>query len=228
MAETDVAAVIKGFRRCLKPKRNSTLNTIDQKKRPELQTLSPQCQNVRGIPRILLRLLTLSMVMLWLASAPPAWAQSVANLERESDRIKDSLKTASWDYLFPIWGQKVVAKGFELPLPVGINVQYLYNFQEIEIGNLQLGVNNGGLVNVSDFIDVGQSFVSTNSLQIRPDLWVLPFLNVYGIFGVGTNAIDVTVGKPVEFKTELDRDATLYGFGGNASAAISLNRKIDG
>jgi hypothetical protein len=111
-----------------------------------------------------------------------------------------------------------VAKGFELPLPVGINVQYLYNYQGLDIGNLQLGVNDGDLVDFSDIIDIGQSSVTTNSLQLRPDLWVLPFLNVYGLVGMGMNAVDVTVGKPAEFQTTLDRDAMIYGF---ASIAVS-------
>ena len=59
-----------------------------------------------------------------------------------------------------------------------------------------LGINDQGLQDVSDFIDVGHSTIATNTLQFRPDLWVLPFLNVYGLFGVGTNVVDVTVGKP--------------------------------
>ena len=174
-----------------------------------------------GIPRVLLFLLTLSTVMMWLLFSSPAWAQSTPNYEPGSEAFQDSIKAESWDYLFPIWGKKVVAKGFELPLPVGINLQYLYNYQEMNMGNLQLGANNQGLVDFSDFIDIGQSTVVTNSVQVRPDLWVLPFLNVYGLVGMGLNNVDVTVGKPTELKTSLDRDALLYGFGGNISAALS-------
>ena len=173
-----------------------------------------------GIWRALLYLLALSVVMLCLFYSPPAWSQSNANFEPKSAHV-DSVKSAGWNYFFPIWGKKVVDKGFELPLPFGLNVQYLYNYQEITIGNLQLGVNGGGLEDVSDFIDVGFSTIATNTVQLRPDLWVLPFLNVYGLIGVGTNLVDVTLGQPVEFKTQVDRDALIYGFGGNLSGAIS-------
>ena len=69
--------------------------------------------------------------------------------------------------------------------------------------------------------DVGFSAVKTNTVQFRPDLWVLPFLNVYGLFGYGTNTIDVTLARPFEAKTRVDRTAALYGFGGNISAGIS-------
>ena len=158
--------------------------------------------------------------MLWLSYSPPTWAQSTANYE-PGTALQDSVEADDWDYLFPLWGRKVVAKGFELPLPVGLNVQYLYNYSGLDIGNLQLGANDQGFTDVSDFIDIGQSTVVTHSLQFRPDLWVLPFLNVYGVVGVGMNTIDVTVGKPGEFRTVIDRNATLTGFGGNISGAIS-------
>jgi hypothetical protein len=160
------------------------------------------------------------MVVLWISCWGTAWAQSTPNFEPEIAK-RDSLEAAKWDHFFPIWGSKVVEKGFELPLPVGINVQYLYNRTGLDIGNLQLGVNNQGLSDVSDIIDIGHSDVTTNSLQFRPDLWVLPFLNVYGIFGTGQNTVDVTVGKPFELNAVIDRDAVLTGFGGNISGAIS-------
>ena len=165
----------------------------------------------------LLGLLSVAVVMS-ISGPAPARAQSTANYE---PALRDTTAVEEWDHFFPIWGRKVVAKGFELPLPVGLNVQYLYNYQELDIGNLQLGVNNQGLVDVSDFIDVGHSSVTTSSLQFRPDLWVLPFLNVYGLFGVGFNTVDVRVGKPVEFPARIDRNATIAGFGGNVSAALS-------
>jgi hypothetical protein len=160
------------------------------------------------------------MVLLWLSGWGTAWAQSTANYE-PAIAGRDSTGIEEWDHFFPIWGKKVTAKGFELPLPWGINVQYLFNRSDLDIGNLQLGVNGQGLNDVSDFIDVGHSEVVTNSLQLRPDLWVLPFLNVYGIFGGGQNTVDVTVGKPFELNTVLDRTALLTGFGGNLSGAIS-------
>jgi hypothetical protein len=184
------------------------------------QTSPARHQTGPGLQRGLLHLLALATVMLWLSYSVPAGAQSTANYEPNL-APRDSVEAPEWDHFFPIWGKKVVAKGFELPLPVGLNVQYLYNYQELSFGNLQLGVNNQGLVDVSDFIDIGFSSIVTNTLQFRPDLWVLPFLSVYGLFGVGTNVVDVTVGKPTEFKTQIDRDAYLYGFGGTLSGAIS-------
>jgi len=166
------------------------------------------------------RLLALSSVVLliWISDPLPARGQSTANYE---PALRDTTAVEEWDYFFPLWGRTVIEKGFELPLPVGLNVQYLYNYQELDIGNLQLGVNNQGLVDVSDFIDVGHSSVTTSSLQFRPDLWVLPFLNVYGLFGVGFNTVDVTVGKPIELPARMDRDAMVAGFGGNISGALS-------
>ena len=40
-----------------------------------------------------------------------------------TEREKDSLATAEYPYIFPLFGKDVVRKGFELPLPVGINIK---------------------------------------------------------------------------------------------------------
>jgi hypothetical protein len=186
----------------------------------ELHSARAIVRAVAGVPHAVMRLLALSSVVLvfWISDPAPARGQATANYE---PALRDTTEAEEWDHFFPIWGRKVIEKGFELPLPVGLNVQYLYNYQELDIGNLQLGVNNRGLVDVSDFIDVGHSSVTTSSLQLRPDLWVLPFLNVYGLFGVGFNTVDVKVGKPVELPAQIDREAMVAGFGGNVSAAVS-------
>lgn len=196
------------------------MDAMNWKKLPGYPPARVMTRAVVRVLRAAAYLLALSSVVVvtWISCPTPARGQSTPNYE---PALRDTTAAEAWDHFFPIWGSKVVAKGFELPLPVGLNVQYLYNYQELDFGNLQLGVNNQGLVDVSDFIDVGHSSVTTSSLQFRPDLWVLPFLNVYGLYGVGFNTVDVTVGKPVEIPARIDRTATVAGFGGNVSAAIS-------
>src|SRR3954469_15076227 len=57
--------------------------------------------------------------------------------------LRDSLKTAEYPYLLPIWGKKVAQKGFKLPKSAGMSVQYLWQQSDIDINNLQVGFNNG-------------------------------------------------------------------------------------
>jgi hypothetical protein len=147
-------------------------------------------------------------------------AQSVPNLELNSTEEGDSLRSTQWDHFFPLWGAKVIERGYELPLPIGLNIQWLSQSQDMSFKDLHLGVNNSGLVDVSDFIKIGKSNIVSHMAQFRADLWILPFLNVYGLVGGGTNAVDVTIGAPVEFKAVVDRDALLAGFGGNVSFGV--------
>ena len=152
--------------------------------------------------------------------ASPAYAQFIPNLDLNTDAAQDSVTSTEWDHVFPIWGREVIKRGYELPLPVGANLQWVSQYQDMTFGNLKLGFNNQGLNDVSDFIDIGKSTITSQMAQLRLDLWVLPFLNVYGLAGGGTNKVEVTVGKPLELKVVLDRDALLAGFGGNVSMAV--------
>ena len=61
----------------------------------------------------------------------------------KNEHLADSLKKSEYPYLFPIWGKKVVAKGFNLPKSGGFSAQYLYQQSDIIIENLAVGFNNG-------------------------------------------------------------------------------------
>src|SRR5262245_3412329 len=61
----------------------------------------------------------------------------------KNQELADSLKKMDYEYLLPIWGKKVVAKGFNLPKSAGFSAQYLYQQSDIVIENLQVGFNNG-------------------------------------------------------------------------------------
>src|SRR3954451_10677144 len=94
----------------------------------------------------------------------------------------DSLKTAEYPYLLPIWGKKVAQKGFKLPKSAGMSVQYLWQQSDIVINNLQVGFNNGPKYDLDEIIRFDKAQTTTNGVNIRPDVWILPFLNVYAVF----------------------------------------------
>jgi hypothetical protein len=98
-----------------------------------------------------------------------------------SQAQRDSI-LKDYDNIFPIWGKKAIARGFDLPYPVGINLNYLYMNQDIAISNLGLGFNDTQMQAV-DFITFDKADSRISTVNTRLDLWVFPFLSVYGLIG---------------------------------------------
>ena len=48
--------------------------------------------------------------------------------------------------------------------------------------NLQVGFNYGPLHNLDEIVRFGKAVSTASAINFRPDVWLLPFLNVYGIF----------------------------------------------
>jgi hypothetical protein len=155
-----------------------------------------------------------------------AHAQVYSNKEvgKKNQELTDSLKTATYPYILPIWGQKVTEKGFTLPYSAGLSLNYFGQESDIIIDNLYVGFNNGPMYNLDEIVRFDEAVATANSLSIRPDIWVLPFLNVYGIFGMAktSTAIEAGVWIPdttntwneiAAFSTKADFDATTMGFG---------------
>ncbi len=137
----------------------------------------------------------------------------------------DSLKRMNYDRVFPFWGAKAYKKGIDIPYPVGFMANYFYVNQGVTIDNFQLGFDNAhdGIVNfpltpVSDSIlSFGDNRNRSYSFNVRPDLWVFPFIDLYGIFGYGHSETSVEVISPLlpdgSFTSVVDQNITTYGFG---------------
>jgi len=132
------------------------------------------------------------------------------------EAYKDSLRNVKYDYIFPVWGQKSYEKGFDIPYPAGIMGNYFWTRQGIVIDNFQLGLKTDEIdipLKDVDFIDFGNNSNTSYSLNVRPDLWVFPFLNVYGIFGWGESHTEVNLTAPVEFTSIVDQSISTAGVG---------------
>ena len=145
------------------------------------------------------------------------------NAQYTSKKIKskhqvytDSLKQVEYNYTFPILGQGAYSKGFDIPYPAGIMGNYMWIKQGILIDNLQLGLktdNQDIPLTPVDFINFGKNTNTSSVVNVRPDLWVLPFLNVYGIFGYGESHTEVNLIAPVELKSIVDQSIRTAGVG---------------
>lgn len=89
-----------------------------------------------------------------------------------------------WERYLPFFGQQVIEKGYDLPLPLSISIIPNYSKQDLSLSNLKLnykGVDIGEVIDL-DSIDFGQPDVETASIQLRAAAWIFPFMQV-GIHG---------------------------------------------
>jgi hypothetical protein len=95
-------------------------------------------------------------------------------------------------------------------------VNFMWIDQSISISNLQLGLQTDNLdipLTSVDFIEFGKNTNTSYTFNIRPDIWIFPFLNVYGIFGYGESHTEVNLIAPVEMKSIVDQSVTTTGVG---------------
>ena len=144
-------------------------------------------------------------------------AQYLTKKVRSKHQIyTDSLKNVEYNYVFPILGQGAYKKGFDIPYPIGIMGNFLWMDQGLIIDNMQLGLKSDNQdipLTPVDFIGFGDNTNTSYAINVRPDIWVLPFLNVYGLFGVGNSHTEVNLVKPIELKSIVDQGIRTLGFG---------------
>ncbi|HUL02232.1 MAG TPA: hypothetical protein VLV16_03250 [Gemmatimonadales bacterium] len=151
------------------------------------------------------------MRMCWVALlmlAAPLAAQEPDLTASKAER--DSI-LADYHQIFPIWGRKALERGIHLPLPLGFNIGYYHMTQDIEISNLGVGFNKPP--QPVDFITFQRANAELSLINLRVDLWVLPFLNVYGVVGSGSGHTTVQIAEPVAFTTTADFDGANAGLG---------------
>jgi hypothetical protein len=158
--------------------------------------------------------------ILTLVLAGPLAAQNpdLALSQEERDSVlKD------YHNIFPLLGRKAVERGFDLPKPVGLNVIGLYMNQGIEITDLGLSTGSNPIAPI-DFIGFGTNTSTVYSANLRLDLWVLPFLNVYGFAGRAQAKTKVEVSTPISFTSEVDQPGNYGGVG--LTGAMGLKRNF--
>jgi len=166
-----------------------------------------------------LPLLVLNFVTLGLNAQ--VYSNKVLN-EKDKARL-DSIASEEYSYLLPIWGKKVTALGFDLPYSAGFSLNYLGQRSELIIDNLNVGVNNGPLVNLDQVVRFNNVEGTTRGLNVRPDFWLFPFLNIYGILASSRTSTEVDFGiwlpngtseeEIFNYVTKAEFDATSLGFG---------------
>lgn len=87
-----------------------------------------------------------------------------------------------------------------------------------------LGFNNGPMTSLSEVVRFNSAKSEANGLNFRPDIWLFPFLNVYGIVAKAqlSTAVDYSIWIPdaagvwseaVNLKSRAEFNSTSVGLG---------------
>ncbi|KMJ44376.1 hypothetical protein AB204_14590 [Xenorhabdus khoisanae] len=87
--------------------------------------------------------------------------------------------------ILPIWGDAARAKGYDLPEPFGASYGYMNMRQDIVVDSIKFEFTNPAYAALKNLITIntGDTREKSESHMLKLDSWVLPFLNVYGLYG---------------------------------------------
>ncbi|QIR29553.1 hypothetical protein GY169_00285 [Kluyvera genomosp. 3] len=133
--------------------------------------------------------------------------------------------------VLPFLGDEARKRGYDLPEPFGININYMnirqnINVDSINFNGLYLGKSSIPLDNAFK-INVGNTRERSKTETLKLDAWLLPFMNVYGLIGYtdGHSVSQIGVGlsgpkgnvvpmkKMQNLDFQLDFKGTTYGIG---------------
>ena len=188
------------------------------------------------------RLFTITFAILFISAQVSAQVYTNKVVGAKNEALKDSLKTTEYPYALPILGAKVAARGYDLPYSAGVGLNFLWQESAIIIDNLFVGFNNGPMYDLDEIIRFNDATSTAYGFNLRPDIWLFPFLDVYCLFTKAktSTAIDAGVWIPdannewnevTSFSTKADFDATGFGFGmtptiGVAGGFLTLDMNV--
>lgn len=99
-----------------------------------------------------------------------------------------------WSHL-PVWGVEAEARGYQLPLPFGVGVNYYREQQPFNIKDLQVS-RGGDPVSVNEFVQLDSVDTTQQNGILRLDSWLFPFLNIYGLVGFTSGEMNGLIVLP--------------------------------
>jgi hypothetical protein len=143
---------------------------------------------------------------------------------KKNEALIDSIKAKPYPYSLPIWGEKAAQRGYDLPYSAGIGVNYLWQESSLIIEDLLVGFNNGPMYDLDEIVRFNDAIATASAVNIRPDIWLLPFLNVYALFTKAKTSTEINAGvwlpdtanvwnEVTAFSSKANFNATGMGFG---------------
>lgn len=119
---------------------------------------------------------------------PPAWAPR-AHAQAADDEPPPAVTPGR---KLPFLGDLARSRGIELPLPLGVGAVYYYLSRDIAVSDVRVGRDGAPPASAGDFAQLG-STSSVHNLNVKFDVWLLPFVNVYAIAGYISNKSETTI-----------------------------------
>ena len=170
------------------------------------------------------KLISLAIVALFLTAQGNAQVYTDKIVGQKHKALSDSLKSAEYPYALPILGAKVTAMGYDLPYSAGIGLNYLWTESAIIIEDLFVGFNNGPMYDLNEIIRFEDATATASGFNIRPDIWLFPFLDVYFLMSKANTSTEIAAGvwvpdannewkEVTSFSTKAEFEATGFGIG---------------
>ncbi|CAB5604028.1 Uncharacterised protein [Citrobacter youngae] len=141
---------------------------------------------------------------------------------------KPAAKPTTSHSVLPFLGEEARKRGYDLPEPFGVNINYMNIRQNINVDSINfngLSLRGHSLDNAFK-INVGNTRERSKTETLKLDAWLLPFMNVYGLIGYtdghSVSQIGVGIKGPRKYRTpanlqnlafQLDFKGTTYGVG---------------
>lgn len=150
-----------------------------------------------------------------------------SNIPYETGRVGEPTCEDRWSNFLPFLGKAACELGYVLPRPFGVSLGYMHQDQPFDVGGIYV---NGFDVKTPNIAVVDEVQNEETTYNLRADVWILPFWNVYGILAktsgraVGPLMINIEpvfpilCGLPgnecmVDTEFRIDYKADVYGFG---------------
>ncbi|BBG61037.1 hypothetical protein [Providencia rustigianii] len=98
--------------------------------------------------------------------------------------------------VLPIWGDEARAQGYDIPEPFGVSYGYMNLRQDIVVDSIGFNASKplGQALLSQISVETGHTREKNESHTLKLDAWVLPFMNLYGVYGKtkGTSKTNIT------------------------------------
>ncbi len=95
-------------------------------------------------------------------------------------------------WVLPLLGKPATKLGYSLPRPIGLNIFTHFQDQTMQFTGIAIGDSEDNMTSLNDAFNLDQSTIKAHGYvaMIKADIWILPFLNIMGIVGKGSNTIE--------------------------------------
>lgn len=156
--------------------------------------------------KLLLLIMTFTLPYSSFAQERPLLSITVNKSSYQQQRDDDLSRPAvqSESRILPIWGNEARARGYDLPEPFGIGYGYMNLRQDVVVDKINfISPKYPGFSNLIT-INAGHTREKNESHMLKLDTWVLPFLNIYGVYGKTKGSSKTTLAGVYLGDAELD------------------------